>query len=124
MKRYITHILLMALAMMLVSCDKFLEDKPTDRIPADEAYNTINDLWLNAVASIYSGIGGSGPSQGLQGTARGVWDLNTFSTDEAIIPTRGASRAIHGITCSRKCSHVTALWNVSMRLHELIRART
>ncbi len=90
MKRYITNILLMALAMMLVSCDKFLEDKPTDRIPADEAYSTINDLWLNAVASIYSGIGGSGPSQGLQGTARGVWDLNTFSTDEAIIPTRGA----------------------------------
>ena len=90
MKRYITHILLLAAIITLGSCDKFLEDNPTDRLPADEAYNTVNDLWLNAVGVIYNGIGGSSPSEGLQGTARGVWDLNTFSTDEAIIPTRGA----------------------------------
>ena len=90
MKRYITHILLLAAIITLGSCDKFLEDRPTDRLPADEAYNTVNDLWLNAVGVIYNGIGGSNASEGLQGTARGVWDLNTFSTDEAIIPTRGA----------------------------------
>ena len=90
MKRYITHILLLAIVFTMGSCDKFLEDAPTDRIPSDEAYNTVNSLWLNAVGAIYNNIGGRNSSEGLQGTARGVWDLNTFSTDEAIIPTRGA----------------------------------
>ena len=90
MKRYITYSLLFASLLALASCNSFLEDNPTDRLPEDEAYNTLSDLRNNALGSIYLNIGGSSPSQGLQGTARGVWDLNTFSTDEAIIPTRGA----------------------------------
>ena len=90
MKRIIIYILLVTTIVALGSCNKFLEDEPTDRLPADEAYKTVNDLWLNALGSIYNNIGGNAASQGLQGTARGVWDLNTFSTDEAIIPTRGA----------------------------------
>jgi len=90
MKRYILHsFLLLAALMVLGSCEKFLEDDPTDRLPADEVYNTVSDLQLNALGAIYRGIGGSSASQGLQGTARGVYDLNTFSTDEAIVPTRG-----------------------------------
>ena len=91
MKRYITYSLfLIAAAWTLVSCEKFLEDDPSDRLPDSEAYNTVADLRNNALGAIYLNIGGSAPSQGLQGTARGVWDLNTFSTDEAIIPTRGS----------------------------------
>ena len=91
MKRYIIYSLLMVVTLLsMTSCDKFLEDNPTDRLPEDEAYNSVKDLWNNALGSIYLNIGGSAPSQGLQGTARGVWDLNTFSTDEAMIPTRGA----------------------------------
>ena len=91
MKRYITYsLLLVASILALVSCNSFLEDNPTDRLSEDDAYNTISDLRNNALGSIYLNIGGSSPSQGLQGTARGVWDLNTFTTDEAIIPTRGA----------------------------------
>ena len=91
MKRFIIYSLMsLATVLMLASCEKFLEDNPTDRLPEDEAYNTQNDLWNNALGSIYLNIGGNAPSQGLQGTARGVWDLNTFSTDEAMIPTRGA----------------------------------
>ncbi|MBQ6079714.1 MAG: RagB/SusD family nutrient uptake outer membrane protein [Muribaculaceae bacterium] len=90
MKKYIAYSLfLIAAALSLVSCDKFLEDTPTDRLPDSEAYKTIDDLRHNALGAIYLNIGGSANSQGLQGTARGVWDLNTFSTDEAIIPTRG-----------------------------------
>ena len=90
-KKILSYSLLLMVALMsLGSCDDFLEDKPTDRLPADGAYNTVAELRLNALGSIYLNIGGSSPSQGLQGTARGVWDLNTFSTDEAIIPTRGA----------------------------------
>ena len=91
MKRYFIYSLLMVAAVLsMTSCDKFLEDNPTDRLPEDESYNSVKDLLNNALGSIYLNIGGSAPSQGLQGTARGVWDLNTFSTDEAIIPTRGA----------------------------------
>ena len=92
MKRYIAiySLLMLVASLTLASCDSFLEDNPTDRLPEDEAYNTVTDLWNNALGSIYLNIGGNAPSQGLQGTARGVWDLNTFSTDEAMIPTRGA----------------------------------
>ena len=46
-------------------------------------------LYVNTVATLYNYIGGKDDSQGLQGTARGVWDYNTFTTDEAISPTRG-----------------------------------
>ena len=90
MKRYIIHILLVTVALAFSACDDFLEDDARDRITPDEAYGSVSALWQNAVGSIYSGIGGSASSEGLQGTARGVWDMNTFSTDEAIIPTRGA----------------------------------
>ena len=82
--------LIAALLVPLAGCDKFLEDTPTDRIEADKAYDSIDDLWLNAVYYLYRELGGYTESQGLQGTARGVYDMNTFCTDEAIIPTRGA----------------------------------
>lgn len=80
---------LLAVCMMLFSCDKFLEENPKDKLPADDVYNSISEVYLNAVASLYTYIGGYSDSQGLQGTGRGVYDLNTFTTDEAIIPTRG-----------------------------------
>lgn len=80
---------LLAACMMLFSCDKFLEENPKDKLPADDVYNSISEVYLNAVASLYTYIGGYSDSQGLQGTGRGVYDLNTFTTDEAIIPTRG-----------------------------------
>ena len=43
----------------------------------------------NAVATLYNYIGSDKDSEGLQGTYRGVYDYNTFTTDEAIIPVRG-----------------------------------
>lgn len=46
-------------------------------------------LRQNAVLSVYHYIGGNSDSQGLQGTGRGVYDLNSLTTDEQIIPTRG-----------------------------------
>ena len=69
----IYHILLMASLLALGSCNQFLEDEPTDRIPADEAYNTLSDLQLNALGPIYRNIGGSGDSQGLQGHHPHAW---------------------------------------------------
>ena len=74
---------------ILISCDDFLRETPRDKLPEEEAYEDISSLYLNAVASLYNNIGGYSDSQGLQGTGRGVYDLNTFTTDEAIMPVRG-----------------------------------
>ena len=73
----------------LFSCDGFLNENPKDKIPEEDAYKNLTDLYYNAVASLYNNIGGYSDSQGLQGTGRGIYDLNTFTTDEAIMPTRG-----------------------------------
>ena len=72
--------------LTLASC---LNETPKDQIDEDEAYGTASKLLLNAVGSLYNYIGGNADSQGLQGTYRGVYDYNTFTTDEAMIPTRG-----------------------------------
>ncbi|WP_281644644.1 RagB/SusD family nutrient uptake outer membrane protein [Bacteroides zoogleoformans] len=74
---------------LLTTCDAFLKEAPHDKIDKEEAYRTLSDLYLNAVASLYNYVGGCADSQGLQGTGRGVYDLNTFTSDEAIMPTRG-----------------------------------
>ena len=81
--------LLVETLMVLTSCNSFLEEKPKSALPEDEAYNSIPNLYINAIASIYNYIGGNTDSQGIQGTGRGVYDFNTLTTDEAIMPTRG-----------------------------------
>ena len=72
-----------------MGCSKFLEEHPRDQISEDEAFDTPVNIYLNTVATLYNYIGGNKDSQGLQGTYRGVYDLNTFTTDEAMLPTRG-----------------------------------
>jgi hypothetical protein len=90
MKRhYIYKSICILLTMLLVACSGFLKEDPRDKLPEEEAYKTLADVYLNAVASLYTYVGGYSDSQGLQGTGRGVYDLNTFTTDEAIMPTRG-----------------------------------
>ena len=90
MKRsFIYTVCFLLLSLVQLSCDDFLREKPRDRIFEEEAYKNLSDLYLNAVASLYNNIGGYSDSQGLQGTGRGIYDLNTFTTDEAIMPTRG-----------------------------------
>ena len=79
--------ILVTLCWGITSCDGFLKEKSRDALP--EGYSNISELYLNAVASLYNYIGGNADSQGLQGTGRGIYDLNTFTTDEAIMPTRG-----------------------------------
>ena len=72
--------------LLLSSC---LSEDPRDRIEETQAYTSANELYINAVGTLYNYIGGNSQSQGLQGTYRGVYDYNTFTTDEAIIPIRG-----------------------------------
>lgn len=92
MKRYSiirSFCILVTLSWCMISCDGFLKENPRDALPEEDGYRNITELYLNAVASLYNYIGGNSDSQGLQGTGRGIYDLNTFTTDEAIMPTRG-----------------------------------
>ena len=77
---------LLAFLLLLTACH---DEDPKNYLEVDEAYADANSLYINAVASLYNYIGGEADSQGLQGTGRGVYDYNTFTTDEAIVPTRG-----------------------------------
>ena len=74
-------------SLSLVSCS--LDENPRDQIPEEKAYASATQLYLNTVATLYNYIGGSKEGEGLQGTGRGVYDLQTFGSDEAILPTRG-----------------------------------
>ena len=74
-------------SLLLVSCT--LDENPRDQILEEKAYSSATQLYLNTVATSYNYIGGSKDGEGLQGTGRGVYDLQTFGSDEAMLPTRG-----------------------------------
>lgn len=80
---------LAVITLILSSCSAFLEESPKDKITEDQAYANSTMIYLTAVASLYTKIGANGGGWGLQGTDRGIYDLNTFTTDEAMLPTRG-----------------------------------
>lgn len=55
MKEYLKKIsLVLATCTFLFSCDKFLEENPKDKLPEDDVYNSISEVYLNAVASLYT----------------------------------------------------------------------
>lgn len=66
-----------------------LNEDLKDQIYEGDIYNSADNIYINAVAVLYNYIGGSTESEGLQGTCRGVYDYNTLTTDEAMIPIRG-----------------------------------
>ena len=72
---------------LLYSCD--LDEHPRDQIAEEEAFSNADALFRNTVATLYNYIGGNEDGEGLQGTCRGIYDLQTFGSDEAMIPTRG-----------------------------------
>lgn len=83
----IKHLAILLLAALTTaSC---LDEDPKSQLTEEQAFENATALYKNTVATLYNYIGGSSDSQGLQGTYRGVYDFNTFTTDEAIIPTRG-----------------------------------
>ena len=73
--------------LLLTACS--LDENPRDQIPEERAYDSEEALYRNAVATLYAYIGGNVDGEGLQGTGRGVYDLQTFGSDEAMLPTRG-----------------------------------
>ena len=86
MKKYINIFMVALATVMVTSC---LEEEPRDQLYEDEIYSNADNIYINAVAVLYNYIGGSADSEGLQGTCRGVYDYNTLTTDEAMIPIRG-----------------------------------
>ena len=80
------YLFIIAALTLFSSC---LDENPRDRIEEEEAINSANALYLNTVANLYNYIGGHNDCEGLQGTTRGVYDLQTFTSDEALLPTRG-----------------------------------
>lgn len=86
-KNIIIYSTIIALLLTLFSCS--LDENPVDQMPEEEAYKSSVLIYLNTVANLYTEVGGTGGSQGLAGTDRGVYDLNAFTADEALLPTRG-----------------------------------
>ena len=86
MKRYSILFVVAISVLALTSC---LDEHPKDQLDEDKIYTTASDIYVNAVASLYNYIGGANESEGIQGTCRGIYDYNTLTTDEAIIPIRG-----------------------------------
>lgn len=86
MKRYRSLFLLLLAALSMTSC---LDEHPKDQLDEDAIYGSASDIYINAVAFLYNYIGGANESEGIQGTCRGIYDYNTLTTDEAMIPIRG-----------------------------------
>ena len=72
--------------MLMTGC---LNEDPKGQIEEQTAYASAADVERNLVATLYQNIGGNTESHGLMGTARGVYDFNSLTTDEQIIPVRG-----------------------------------
>jgi hypothetical protein len=92
-KNIIYGLLITAVSILTFSsCNSFLEEHPRDQISGEEADKSPMLFYLTYVASLYTQVGanGEGGGNGLQGTDRGIYDLNTFTTDEAMLPTRDA----------------------------------
>lgn len=83
----ITHIFMATvMALLFNAC---LDETPKDKLEEDKLYTSASNLYINTIGNLYHQIGGYSDSQGLQGTNRGIYDYNTFSTDEAMLPIRG-----------------------------------
>ncbi len=86
MKTILRYILAVPLMLCFSSC---LDEHPKDQLDQEAIYNNADNIYKNAVASLYNYIGSNQESEGLQGTCRGIYDYNTLTTDEAMIPIRG-----------------------------------
>ncbi len=88
MKRnLLKYSLILSFSLALFGCS--LDETPIDQLPENEAYKSPSLIYLNTVANLYTEIGGSDGGNGLAGTDRGIYDLNTFTADEVMLPTRG-----------------------------------
>jgi hypothetical protein len=88
-KNIITIFITVSFFFGITGCAGFLEENPKDQMTEEILAESPEQLYLSTVANLYNEIGGTGGGQGLAGTDRGIYDLNTFTTDDAMLPTRG-----------------------------------
>lgn len=88
MTKYI-HILLSFCALLCMPSCHFLDEEPRSGHPEQAVITSATALHQTAVLALYNHMGGHEDGNGLQGTYRGIYDLQTFASDEAIIPVRG-----------------------------------
>ena len=79
MRSIFQFVLLSAVLALASSCSRFLGEDPKDSWGEEGILSSYDALRNNAVFSIYNHIGGFETSVGLQGTCRGVYDLNTMN---------------------------------------------
>lgn len=89
MTKYIHYILLALCTLLFVPSCNFLDEEPRSGQTEQSVITSASALHHSAVLTLYDHIGGSEDGKGLQGTYCGIYDLQTFSSDEAIIPVRG-----------------------------------
>lgn len=86
-KKFLYSFILGAFLLGFTACS--LDETPIDQIPEGELMKNPDLIYRSSVAGLYNEIGGSGGGSGLAGADRGLNDLNTFTADEAVLPTRG-----------------------------------
>ncbi len=85
MKQSIFYIII---ALAFTACG-FLEEQPLSGQPEEAVITSAATLKRQAVLSLYDHIGGYQDGDGIQGMYRGIYDLQTFASNEAMIPVRG-----------------------------------
>ena len=78
-KKFIYSFMIAAAAAAFSSCSNFLEERPTDAFDEETAFQSPTLVYVNTVASLYNNM------FKIMGNDRHVYDLNTFSSDEAML---------------------------------------
>ena len=80
--RHLYSFLVAAAATAFSSCANFLEEHPSDAFDEETAFQSPTLVYVNTVASLYNNM------YKVMGNDRHIYDLNTFSSDEAMLPCR------------------------------------
>ena len=96
-------LILIALVTLCIPACSFLEEDPHSGQPEQNVITSAADLHHQAVLILYDHIGSYADGRGLQGTYRGIYDLQTFASNEAIIPVRGGDWLDGGLWMDLYC---------------------
>lgn len=83
------RICFLSVMIILAASCRFLDEDPRGQLSPDTIVTSEANLYLTTLGNLYRRIGSDTDGEGLGGTGRGIYDLNTFTTDEALIPIRG-----------------------------------
>lgn len=81
-KKYIYRFIVASVLTAFPSCSHFLEERPTDAFDEETAFQSPTLVYINTVANLYNDM------FKIVGNDRHIYDMNTFSSDEAMLPAR------------------------------------